>query len=64
MGRSTAGSTARVLVISGSVGAGHDGAADELIARLRNLGVRADRRDYLDAVPLVRQARACAMATH
>jgi processive 1,2-diacylglycerol beta-glucosyltransferase len=51
MGRSTAGSTARVLVISGSVGAGHDGAADELIARLRNLGVRADRRDYLDAVP-------------
>jgi UDP-N-acetylglucosamine:LPS N-acetylglucosamine transferase len=51
MGRSTAGSTARVLVISGSVGAGHDGAADELIARLRNHGVRADRRDYLDAVP-------------
>lgn len=51
MGRSTAGSTARILVISGSVGAGHDGAADELIARLRNLGVRADRRDYLDAVP-------------
>ncbi|HWN36798.1 MAG TPA: glycosyltransferase [Pseudonocardia sp.] len=51
MGRSTAGSTARVLVISGSVGAGHDGAADELIARLRKLGVRADRRDYLDAVP-------------
>lgn len=51
MGRSTAGSTARVLVISGSVGAGHDGAADELIERLRKLGVRADRRDYLDAVP-------------
>ncbi|WP_445183893.1 glycosyltransferase [Pseudonocardia sp. Cha107L01] len=51
MGRSTAGVTARVLVISGSVGAGHDGAADELIARLRGLGVRADRRDYLDAVP-------------
>jgi len=51
MGRSTAGRTARVLVISGSVGAGHDGAADELITRLRGLGVRADRRDYLDAVP-------------
>jgi processive 1,2-diacylglycerol beta-glucosyltransferase len=42
---------ARVLVISGSVGAGHDGAADELIDRLRGHGVIADRRDYLDAVP-------------
>ncbi|HEY2205026.1 MAG TPA: glycosyltransferase [Pseudonocardia sp.] len=42
---------ARVLVISGSVGAGHDGAADELIARLAKLGVRTQRRDYLDAVP-------------
>jgi UDP-N-acetylglucosamine:LPS N-acetylglucosamine transferase len=51
MGRSTAGGTDRVLVISGSVGAGHDGAADELINRLRGLGVRAERRDYLDAVP-------------
>lgn len=40
-----------VLVISGSVGAGHDGAADELIARLHRLGVRTRRRDYLDAVP-------------
>ncbi|WP_051581517.1 MGDG synthase family glycosyltransferase [Pseudonocardia acaciae] len=43
--------TAQVLVISGSVGAGHDGAADELIARLRGLGVRAEVRDFLDAVP-------------
>src|SRR5438445_7049675 len=41
----------RVLVISGSVGAGHDGAAAELIARLRAGGVSADRRDYLDALP-------------
>ncbi|MFN2479667.1 MAG: glycosyltransferase [Pseudonocardiaceae bacterium] len=41
----------RVLVISGSVGAGHDGAADELISRLAKLGVVADRRDYLDALP-------------
>src|SRR5882757_2814344 len=51
MGRSTAGGTDRVLVISGSVGAGHDGAADELISRLRGFGVHAERRDYLDAVP-------------
>jgi UDP-N-acetylglucosamine:LPS N-acetylglucosamine transferase len=42
-----------VLVISGSVGAGHDGAADELISRLAKLGVPADRRDYLDALPRV-----------
>jgi processive 1,2-diacylglycerol beta-glucosyltransferase len=46
-----AGTGARVLVISGSVGAGHDGAADELISRLRGLGIEADRRDFLDAVP-------------
>jgi UDP-N-acetylglucosamine:LPS N-acetylglucosamine transferase len=39
------------LVISGSVGAGHDGAADELVSRLAKLGVAADRRDYLDALP-------------
>ena len=42
---------ARVLVISGSVGAGHDGAADELISRLTKLGIATDRRDYLDALP-------------
>jgi UDP-N-acetylglucosamine:LPS N-acetylglucosamine transferase len=51
MGRSTAGGTARVLVISGSVGAGHDGAADELITRLGAHGVAAEYRDFLDAVP-------------
>jgi processive 1,2-diacylglycerol beta-glucosyltransferase len=42
-----------VLVISGSVGAGHDGAADELISRLAKLDVAADRRDYLDALPRI-----------
>lgn len=42
---------APVLVISGSVGAGHDGAADELISRLHTLGVPTERRDYLDALP-------------
>ncbi len=51
-GRATNTAT-RVLVISGSVGAGHDGAADELISRLAKLGVAADRRDYLDALPRV-----------
>jgi processive 1,2-diacylglycerol beta-glucosyltransferase len=48
-----ANTATRVLVISGSVGAGHDGAADELVSRLANLGVAADRRDYLDALPRV-----------
>jgi processive 1,2-diacylglycerol beta-glucosyltransferase len=51
-GRATNTAT-RVLVISGSVGAGHDGAADELVSRLAKLGVVADRRDYLDALPWV-----------
>jgi UDP-N-acetylglucosamine:LPS N-acetylglucosamine transferase len=41
----------RVLVISVSVGAGHDGAAEELVRRLRLLGVDADLRDFLDALP-------------
>ncbi|HET9255024.1 MAG TPA: glycosyltransferase [Pseudonocardiaceae bacterium] len=49
-GRATSTGT-RVVVISGSVGAGHDGAADELISRLGKLGIAADRRDYLDALP-------------
>lgn len=41
----------RVLIVSGSVGAGHDGAARELAARLEKAGVAADVRDLLDAVP-------------
>ncbi|MCU1693873.1 MAG: UDP-N-acetylglucosamine:LPS N-acetylglucosamine transferase [Frankiales bacterium] len=41
----------RVLVVSGSVGAGHDGAAAELAARLRARGAEVDVRDFLDAVP-------------
>lgn len=41
----------RVLVVSGSVGAGHDGAANELAARLRAAGVQVDVRDFLDALP-------------
>ena len=38
-------------MISGSVGAGHDGAAHELAFRLRAAGVHVDVRDYLQAVP-------------
>ncbi|MGH3671153.1 MAG: MGDG synthase family glycosyltransferase [Pseudonocardiaceae bacterium] len=51
MGGYAAGTKTRVLVISGSVGAGHDGAADELISRLAKVDIAADRRDYLDALP-------------
>jgi UDP-N-acetylglucosamine:LPS N-acetylglucosamine transferase len=38
-------------VVSGSVGAGHDGAARELAARLAAVGVSAPVRDFLHAVP-------------
>lgn len=41
----------RVLIVSGSVGAGHDGAARELAARLTAAGVDVAVRDFLDAVP-------------
>jgi processive 1,2-diacylglycerol beta-glucosyltransferase len=41
----------RVLVISGSVGAGHDGAAYELAARLAGAGAAVAVHDFLDAVP-------------
>jgi processive 1,2-diacylglycerol beta-glucosyltransferase len=41
----------RVLIVSGSVGAGHDGAARELADRLRAAGVVVDVEDFLDAVP-------------
>ncbi len=41
----------RVLVVTGSVGAGHDGAAAELADRLRSRGADVDVRDFLDAVP-------------
>jgi UDP-N-acetylglucosamine:LPS N-acetylglucosamine transferase len=41
----------RVLVVSGSVGAGHDGAARELAQRLVSAGAVAEVRDLLAAVP-------------
>lgn len=43
--------TPRVLIVSGSVGAGHDGAANELAARLTATGAQVFVRDFLDAVP-------------
>lgn len=51
MGRQATNTATRVMVISGSVGAGHDGAADELVSRLAKVGIATDRRDYLDALP-------------
>jgi UDP-N-acetylglucosamine:LPS N-acetylglucosamine transferase len=45
------GGRPRVLVVSGSVGAGHDGAANELAARLVAAGAEVAVRDFLDAVP-------------
>ena len=41
----------RVLVVSASVGAGHDGAAYELAHRLSTRGVAVEVRDFLDALP-------------
>lgn len=41
----------RILVVSASVGAGHDGAARELDARLGARGFRVDHHDFLDLVP-------------
>ena len=49
--RPAPGGARRVLIVSGSVGAGHDGAARELAERLRARGVEVDIRDFLDAVP-------------
>ncbi|MCO7218396.1 hypothetical protein [Klenkia sp. PcliD-1-E] len=44
------GSGTRVLVVTGSVGAGHDGAAHELAARLTAAGAQVEVRDFLDAL--------------
>lgn len=40
-------SARRVLIVSGSVGAGHDGAANELAERLRSRGVDVQVRDFM-----------------
>lgn len=47
----TSAPASRVLIVSGSVGAGHDGASRELAQRLRAAGVNVDVKDFLDAVP-------------
>ncbi|SDO33946.1 UDP-N-acetylglucosamine:LPS N-acetylglucosamine transferase [Klenkia soli] len=49
-GDAVAGPGTRVLVVTGSVGAGHDGAAHELAARLTAAGARVEVRDFLDAL--------------
>ncbi|MCQ4043955.1 UDP-N-acetylglucosamine--N-acetylglucosamine transferase [Streptantibioticus rubrisoli] len=41
----------RIVVISASVGAGHDGAAAELARRLTAAGATVDRHDFLDLLP-------------
>jgi UDP-N-acetylglucosamine:LPS N-acetylglucosamine transferase len=41
----------RIVVVSASVGSGHDGVADELIRRLRGYGFAIDRYDFLDLLP-------------
>lgn len=48
-----AATAGKVLVLTGSVGEGHDGAARELARRLRARGIGVEVRDYLDALPVV-----------
>ncbi|MFD7908047.1 glycosyltransferase [Kitasatospora sp. NPDC059747] len=43
--------TGRVVIVSASVGAGHDGAAAQLALRLSHLGFSVDRHDFLDLIP-------------
>lgn len=45
------GRPARVVILSATVGQGHEGAARELARRLRARGVVAEVHDYLDALP-------------
>lgn len=45
-----------VLVVSASVGAGHDGAAKELAKRLEAMGIRTRTVDFLDAAPWIGRA--------
>ncbi|MHA6759054.1 MGDG synthase family glycosyltransferase [Streptacidiphilus sp. PAMC 29251] len=41
----------RAVIVSASVGAGHDAVASELAARLEEAGVAVDRHDFLDLLP-------------
>ncbi|SEG90692.1 UDP-N-acetylglucosamine:LPS N-acetylglucosamine transferase [Actinacidiphila yanglinensis] len=49
--RREGGGPGRIVVVSASVGAGHDGAAAGLAERLRAHGYLVDRRDFLDLLP-------------
>jgi UDP-N-acetylglucosamine:LPS N-acetylglucosamine transferase len=40
-----------IVVVSASIGAGHDGAAAELTRRLRATGLNVQRHDFLDLLP-------------
>lgn len=46
------GTGERIVIISASVGAGHDGAAAEIARRLAASGYRVDRRDFVDLLPV------------
>src|SRR5882757_9558162 len=57
----------RILIVSASVGAGHDGVATELARRLRERGFQIELVDFLDLLPGVlgaalRRAYALALA--
>ncbi|WP_052432622.1 MGDG synthase family glycosyltransferase [Streptacidiphilus carbonis] len=41
----------RAVIVSASVGAGHDAVAEQLAARLEEAGVAVDRHDFLDLMP-------------
>jgi hypothetical protein len=45
------GEVQRVAVVSASIGAGHDGVAQELARRLRVAGYHTTRHDFLDMLP-------------
>lgn len=53
----------RIVIISASVGAGHDGAAAELARRLGAYGWSVDRLDFLDLLP-ARLGRAISSGYH
>lgn len=55
--QSSTSRTPRVVIISASVGAGHDGAAHQLAVSLAALGCDVTRHDFLDLLPNATGAR-------
>lgn len=53
----------RIVIVSAGMGAGHDGAADELSRGLESLGLLVERHDFLDLLPL-RTGRLLAVTYH